>query len=143
MNAVSQVKVDTVAKAPRLSANQRRELQRAQEQAEQAQAWELFKAEYPVRFTNAMYQYSALSHENFQVNQLDAETYEFTRNYTKEVLKVTPPVNFDWEYKYSLETVEREVVKLEEERAEAERRRLLRTNALSKLTAEERQALGL
>lgn len=131
------------SRAPRLTATQRREQAAALVQAEQAQAWEVFKAEYPVRFANLMYQYMSLSYENFNVNRLDAETYTFSRNRTEETLKVTPPVNFDWEYKYSLETVEREVQRLEEERAEAERERLFRANALAKLTLEERRALGL
>lgn len=131
------------SRAPRLTATQRREQAAALVQAEQAQAWEVFKAEYPVRFANVMYQYMSLSYENFNVKKLDAETYAFSRNHTEETLKVTSPVNFDWEYKYSLETVEREVQRLEEERAEAERERLFRANALAKLTLEERRALGL
>ena len=131
------------SRAPRLTLKQRREQQQAAEAVERAAEWAEFTAQYPTRFANLLFQYMSLSHEGFDVVKIDNETYEFKRNYLSEVLKVTPPVNFNWEYKYSVESVEQVVKKLEEERAEAERERLFRANALAKLTLEERRALGL
>jgi hypothetical protein len=126
-----------------LTAKQRRAQQEEAIALEQAQVWEVYKAEYPARFANLLFQYLNLNHEGFNVVKVDNETYVFQRNHTEETLKVTPPDNFSWGFKYSVESVEREFKKLEEERAEAERQRLFRANALSKLTLEERRALGL
>ena len=131
------------SKAPRPTLKQRREQQQAAQAVERAAEWAEFTAQYPARFANLLFQYLNLTHEGFNVVKVDDETYVFQRNHTEETLKVTPPVNFSWEFKYSVESVEREFKKLEEERAEAERQRLFRANALSKLTLEERRALGL
>lgn len=115
-----------------------------QERAERdARVWAEFTATYPVRFANVLFKYMELHYDRFYVKKLDDETYQFERDYTDETLKVTPPANYDWEYFNALDSVETAVREYYEEKQEAERKYAVRRAALAKLTAEEKELLGV
>lgn len=119
----------------------------AKEWAErEAKEWAEFTATYPVRFANLLFKYMELSHAQFLVKKLDVDTYSFffkANPYRSYELKVVPPVNYSWDYMDLMDCAERQLADYYAEVAEAERKANVRRNALTKLTAEERELLNL
>ncbi|WP_396189693.1 hypothetical protein [Flavobacterium sp.] len=131
-------------------ARETRAQREAREEAERQAQWEEFLAEYPRRFAKVLYGFTMLdasgvrhNGEFYDVQQLDDETYHFSHDYVAEVVKVTPPVNQNWQVLYALESLERSVQGYYDEKAEQTRKDQVRTTALNKLNAEERELLGL
>lgn len=122
----------------------------AMEAAVMAEQWEKFRAEYPQRFARVLFAFTRLDvsgatvdREGFRVDQLDADTYAFVHDYTDATLKVTAPVNQNWEVLYTLERLEGHVESYDRAVAEELRQTAVRSAALAKLNAEERELLGL
>lgn len=122
----------------------------AMEAAVLAEQWEAFRAEYPQRFARLLFAFTrldasgaTLEREPYSVEQFDAETYVFVHDYTDATLKVTAPVNQNWDVLYTLERLEGLVESYERAQAEEQRRATVKREALAKLNAEERELLGL
>ena len=112
----------------------------------EAKEWAEFTATYPVRFANLLFKYMELSYAQFVVKKLDNETYSFFREdhaWRSYELKVTPPVNYSWEYMDFMNSADAYLADYYAELAEAERKADVRRNALTKLSAEERELLGV
>lgn len=122
----------------------------AREAAEHQAAWEKFREEYPQRFAKVLFAFTRLAasgatvdREPFQVNQLDEETYAFGHDYVNAALKVTTPVNQNWDVLWLLERLEGVVESYDRAQAEEQRQAQVKRDALAKLNAEERELLGL
>lgn len=122
----------------------------AREAAERQEAWDRFREEYPQRFAEVLFEYTRLTVSceqaggcPYQVVQMDSETYRFVHGWSDYALKVTVPVNQNWEALYALESIERDVQDYYDEVAEVERRDTVKRDALAKLNDEERELLGL
>lgn len=114
---------------------------------EQEAEYQQFVREYPARFAKLMFDYMNLSHAEFYVKQLDAETYEFSRDsyssWKNSTLKVSAPANYNRKVMYDLEEAERYLQDYARELAESLRKYQVKQAALNKLSAEERELLGL
>lgn len=114
--------------------------------ASETESWARFAESYPVRFANVLFRYMVLQQAAFNVKQIDSFTYEFSRNdyqYDDVMLSVAPPAEFTWEYENKVKLVERMLADYDSEMSEQARQSWVRTNALSKLTAEERELLNV
>jgi hypothetical protein len=126
------------------------EKQEREVMAKQA-AWNEFRASYPERFANLLYDFGKLGPENnFQVERLNHLTYMFKGDVSYPVeaeLFVTLPEEPQQEYVWNFEEVERQVAEYYAKVAEAERQYRVRREALEKvratLSAEELKLLGL
>jgi hypothetical protein len=135
-----------MAETKRLTAAEKRALAAEKEAKEMAATWAEFTAKYPSRFANALFKYMELEYAMFRVNKLDDETYEFSRedySYSTYELKVTPPVNYSWEFMSAMDNVESYLADYAAEKAEELRKMRVRLSALEKLTPEERDLLGV
>ena len=106
--------------------------------------WEDFKKEYPRRFAQLMFNWSKFP--ELKMQQLDEVVYKFSCENTwweAAYLTVTPPEEYNWEYQRALENAEDLVRSLKLEQEEEERRWNMKRQALSKLSPEERELLGL
>lgn len=107
-----------------------------------------FKQTYHNRFASAMFMFMNLSHEGFSVSEGNPGTYVFTR-YEKDAwngvlhLPATLPEFQDWALMTALTEVEEMFRAYMKEKAEAERKSLVRQTALAKLSKEERELLGV
>jgi hypothetical protein len=116
-------------------------------------AWNEFRATYPERFANLLYEFGklgAVAGANFRVERLGHLTYLFKGevNYPVEAkLYVTLPEEYQPDYVWQFETIEEVVAEYYAKEAEAERQYQVRRQAMAKvrntLTAEELKLLGL
>lgn len=118
-----------------------------QRQIEQAADWQKFKAEYPTRFAALLFDFFKFGATDYNLNVVRTDNnYEFcwgTGWNRKSVdLKPTVPIEQNWQYLYDLESAESAIQEERDRIAEAERKQQLRQSALSKLSDEEKQALG-
>lgn len=114
--------------------------------AHRIKQWAEFTAAYPAKFANLMFEYATLSYAGFRMHKLDDDTYTFSRDEyssAEYTLKVTPPAEYSWDFEYEFDQAYALLADYVAEQAEQERKRQLRVNALNKLTAEERETLGL
>ena len=107
--------------------------------------WNEFVDKYSARLHALMYAYLNTPEGGFVVTKVDDETYEFGRtDYFEEVVfNVTPPVSYDWECLNAMDQCEQSINDWKHEVAEVVRKRKVKEAALTKLTAEERELLGL
>jgi len=110
--------------------------------------WEDFKAAYPVRFAALLFDFSKFSATDYNLNIVRTDdNYEFCWrvgwNRKGVDLKPVPPVEQNWQCLYDLESAESAIQEERDRLAEAERKQQLRETALSKLTDEEKKALGI
>lgn len=125
----------------------------AAENSAKQQAWNEFRASYPERFANLLYEFGklgAIAGEKFKVEKLGPNTYLFKGevNYPVEAkLFVTSSEEYQPDYVWQFETIEGVVHEYYAKLAEAERQYKVRREALEKvratLSAEELQLLGL
>jgi hypothetical protein len=131
---------------------------KAERQAAEASAyqqnWNEFRASYPERFANLLYEFGklgagAVAGANFKVERLGHLTYLFKEvNYPVEAkLYVTLPEEYQPDYIWEFETIERVVAEYYAKVAEADRQYRVRRDALEKvrstLSSEELKLLGL
>lgn len=121
----------------------------AREDAERQAAWEKFREEYPQRFAKVLYEFTRLAalgvrcnDEHYEVSPLGV-AFSFRKGYTNELLNATAPVNQEWDLKWSLDRLDRDVQHYYDEQAEWQRKADVKREALAKLNAEERELLGL
>ena len=117
----------------------------ARMEQEQAVQWAEFVAAYPTRFAALMFAYLDTGGE-FQVKKLGTETYNFTRHehlYRSYQLPVSPPAHYNYSTVDAMETLEAALADYAAEQAEVQRRWEVKQNALNKLSAEERELLGV
>jgi hypothetical protein len=100
-----------------------------------------FVQSYPVRFVALMFNF--MDTPGFSVKRVDAETYEFNSNESEWWLRVSPPINRNWETVTAMEDAEHAFAQYAADRAEESRQMMVRSTALAKLTAEERELLGV
>jgi hypothetical protein len=118
----------------------------ARHELEAEVSYQAFVREYPARFAAVLFEYLQLEHAGFRVKKMDAETYSFYRadhQWSDRVLKVSPPANRNWEVTTLLGEVESELADYAAEQAEADRKYAVKAAALLKLSAEERELLGV
>lgn len=114
---------------------------------EQQKEWEEFCKDYPNRFAALMFDYFnfGLTAHNLSVVKVE-NGYEFCSgtgwNRVGFVLTPIPPKEYSWEYMQSLREAESPIEEERERIKEAVRKQQLRETALSKLTDEEKEALG-
>ena len=115
---------------------------------EQQKEWEEFCKDYPNRFAALMFDYFnfGLTSHNLSVVKVD-NGYEFCSgagwNRVGVVLTPIPPSEYNWEYMQSLHDAELPIEEERERIKEAVHKQHLRETALSKLTDEEKKALGI
>jgi hypothetical protein len=112
-------------------------------------AWNEFRASYPERFANLLYDFGKLGND-FRVERLNHLTYLFKsdENYPVEAkLFVTLTEEIQHDYIWEFEEVERQVAEHYAKLAEADRQYNVRREALAKvrstLNPEELKLLGL
>jgi hypothetical protein len=135
-----------MAETKRLTAADKRLLADAKRAEDNRSAWARFTESYPTRFASLMWRYLTQTAAGFRVKKLDDETYEFDRDdysYRTYELKVTPPVNYVWEVMDAMDSAESYLEDYAREVAEEERKYLVKVAALNKLSAEEKELLGL
>lgn len=121
----------------------------AAENSVKQQAWNEFRASYPERFANLLYEFGKLGN-TFEVKRLNHLTYLFKSDESYPVeaelfvtLTEEPLQHYVWQF----EQAESEVAVYYAKLAEAERQYKVRREALEKLratlSAEELQLLGL
>ena len=124
-----------------------RQAREAEEQmAKDRTEWAEFTAGYPANFANLMFEYAKLDYAGFRIKKLDHETYFFSRDdysYKEYELKVTPPVNYVWEYLHEFDQAYELLHDYAREKAEESRKQMVRSAALDKLSKEERELLGI
>lgn len=118
-----------------------------QQKAQQAAAWEEFKAGYPNRFAALLFDFHKFGATDYNLNVVrTADNYEFCWgagwNRKSVDLKPVPPTEYSWEYFDAVLSAEAAIQEERDRIAEAERKQRLRQSALDKLTDEEKQALG-
>jgi hypothetical protein len=116
---------------------------------EQQKEWEEFTKDYPNRFAALMYDYFTFRQRDrniLNVVKVDGG-YEFCSgsswNRVGIVLTPIPPNEYSWNYMQSLRDAERPIEEERERIKEDLRKQQLRETALSKLTDEEKKALGI
>ena len=115
---------------------------------EQQKEWEEFCKDYPNRFAALMFDYFnfGLTVHNLSVVKVE-NGYEFCSgtswNRVGFVLTPIPPKEYNWEYMQSLREAELPIEEERERIKEAVRKQQLRETAMSKLTDEEKKALGI
>lgn len=109
--------------------------------------WEEFTKNYPNRFAALIFDYFRFGQTDYNLNVVKNEdSYEFCSgsgwNRVGFVLTAIPPKEYNWEYMQSILDAERPIEEERERIKEAMRKQQLRETALSKLTDEEKKALG-
>lgn len=129
---------------PRLSKAERQSLAKEQWEQEKRKEWAELRVHYPRRLLNLVFEYS---NRPELVVRKDAEHNSFVFSRPREMSDKWLPFEMQEEYNpdlcWVLAEVEHELSYLVEAEAEAQRVYGLRQRALSKLSAEERQALNL
>ena len=129
----------------RETATQRKLRQAVDQHNAENATWAEFTRAYPLRFSALLFSYMSESHAGFTVVKLDEETYVFSRtgHCHESTLKVTPPVNYNWEYLNDMDEAEAALSEYAREMAEEARKRRVKEVALAKLNNEELEMLGL
>lgn len=126
---------------PRMSLAERR----AKAQEQQRQDWAEFRASYPRRLLNLVYEFSRWPELSVRKDaERDSFVFSRPRYMNDKWFPVDlPEQEYNFEFIYALEEAEQAVDSLVQAEREAQRQYQLRQNALSKLSAEERAALNL
>jgi len=129
---------------PRMSLAERRAKEQEQLVQHQRQEWAEFKASYPRRLLNLVYEFSRWPELSVR-KDADRDSFVFSRprHMNDKWFPVELPEEYNFEFIYALQEAEQAVESLILAEKEAERLYQLRQRALSKLSDEERQALNL
>ena len=129
---------------PRMSLAERRAKEQEQLVQHQRQEWAEFKASYPRRLLNLVYEFSRWPELSVR-KDADRDSFVFSRprHMNDKWFPVELPEEYNFEFIYALQEAEQAVESLIQAEKEAERLYQLRQRALSKLSDEERQALNL
>ncbi len=129
---------------PSMSLAERRAKEQEQLVQHQRQEWAEFKASYPRRLLNLVYEFSRWPELSVRKDaERDSFVFSRPRHMNDKWFPVELPEEYNFEFIYALEEAEQAVESLIQAEKEAERLYQLRQRALSKLSDEERQALNL
>jgi len=116
-------------------------------QVEQKAEWKKFKAEYPSKFAELIFDFFEFGATDYNLSVIRTEnSYEFCWgagwNRKSVDLQPVPPEDYNWEYLQAFREAETAIQEERDRIAEAERKQRLRQAALDKLSDEEKKALG-
>ena len=139
LNEYSDAHQTLPTKKKRKTAAEKRQEQQAAQDAANAAEWEIFKEEYPTRFTALLFDFFKFGTTDYNLDVVRIKNeYEFCwgAGWCRKsvILKPVLPIEQNWQYLYDLESAESAIKEERDRIAEAEREQQLRQAALAKVS---------